>query len=198
MKHLRIAALVAVTAVAALVVAGTASATVLCKESKTPCGSVDYPSATELKVEQMPENSTLWKAGGMTIDTCTNAAMVGKTQNTGGSGSAVTAILSTFTWGTCGVTREITALGELEIKFTAEGRGTLILQNLAWKEGFCVFEGKNADIGVITKPEAGKTYSTLLIDATFPRVSGFGCLATVTFAATMKVTAPTPLYIADS
>lgn len=197
MKSLKMGLAVAM-AVASFAAAGTASATVLCKESKVPCGSADYPAFTAFSVEQMGGNTTLWEAGGSTIDTCSNAAMAGTTQNTGGSGTAVVVKLSTFTWGTCGITREITALGNLEIKYTEAGKGTLFLTHLAWKEKSCVFENKTAHIGVITKPEAGKTYSTLLIDATFPRVSGFGCLATVTFAATMKVTTPTPLYIADS
>jgi hypothetical protein len=199
MKHLRLGGLVAAMAVvAAVAVAGTASATVLCKESKVPCGAADYPAFTEFKVEQMPENTTLWREGGVTVDTCEKSLMLGKTQNTGGSGSAVNVLFSTFTWGTCGKTKKITELGEMEIRWQAEGKGTLILKNLVWEEGTCVFGAKLIDIGVITKPEAGKTYSTLLVDATYPRISGFGCLATTTWAATYKVTAPSPLYIAES
>lgn len=185
--------------VASFAAAGTASATVLCKEAKIPCGAADYPAFTPFAMEQMPGNTTLWKKGFLTIDTCENATVGGTTQNTGGSGTAVTVKLSTFTWGTCGITREVTALGNLEIKYTSEGRGTLFLTQLVWKEGSCVYGGKFlAHIGVITKPEAGKTYSTLLIDTTYPLISGSGCTATVTFASTNKVTFPTPLYIADS
>ncbi len=200
MTSLKMALAVALTvAVASVAAAGTASATVLCKESKIPCGAADYPAFTALNVEQMPGSTTLWKKGFLTVDTCENAAMAGKTQNTGGAGTAVTAVLHAFTWGTCGITREITGLGNLEIKYTSEGRGTLFLTQLTWKEGSCVYGTKIVThIGVITTPEAGKTYSTLLLDATYPLISGGGCSATVTFASTNKVTAPTPLYIAES
>jgi hypothetical protein len=200
MKHLRLGVLAIAMALAAasLALAGTASATVLCKGSTTPCGA-DYAAFTEFKVEQMPGNTSLWYANGMTVDTCENSLMLGKTQNTGGSGSAVKVSFTTFTWGLCEKkAKKISELGELEIKSTAEGKGTLFLTNIRWEEGSCVFGGKNADIGVITKPEVGKTYSTFLVDAKYPLISGLGCPATMTWAATYKVTAPTPLYIAES
>jgi len=199
MKHLRLGGLIAAMAMAALMAgAGTASATVLCKGSTTPCGA-DYAAFTEFKVEQMPGNTSLWYANGMTVDTCENSLMLGKTQNTGGFGLAVNVFFSTFTWGPCEKkAKKIVELGELEIKSVPEGKGTLFLKNLVWEEGSCRFGGKNADIGVITKPEAGKTYSTFLVDVKYPLISGLGCPATMTWAATYKVTAPTPLYIAES
>jgi hypothetical protein len=200
MKHLRLSGLVAAMAmaVAVFIVAGTASATVLCKEEKNPCGSSDYPVGTELKVEQMPENTMRWKAGESTVDECTGSKFVGKTSNTGGLGSAVTVPLSTFTFGSCLKTREITKVGQLEISYVTgeKSQAWLVLSELAWKEGGCTYEGKNITIGAITKPESGKT--TVLLDALYPLLSGLGCAATITFAATYKVISPLPLYVSPS
>ena len=55
MKHLRLGGLVAMMAVAAavLVAAGTASATVLCKEQNNPCESADYPAGTALSADSV-------------------------------------------------------------------------------------------------------------------------------------------------
>jgi len=200
MKHLKMLGLAVLAAMALMAVAGSASATVLCKEEKNPCGSADYPAGTEFKAEEMPENTMLWKSQGKTIDECSGSLTAGKTTNTGGLGSAVTVELSTFSWGTCSKSREIIKAGPLEIHYKHLGNsiGTVTLKELEWKEGLCTFGHSNIDIGDITKPETGKTYSTLLIDALYPRISGFGCGETVTFAATFKITIPTPLYVSES
>jgi hypothetical protein len=200
MRYLSLGSLVAVIAATAaiLVVAGSASATVLCKEEKNPCGSADYPVGTELKIEQMPENTVRWKTGESTVDECTGSKFVGKTSNTGALGSNVTVPLSTFTFGSCPKTREITKLGQLEISYVSQEKSQawLVLSQITWKEGACTWEGKNTTIGAITKPESGKT--TVLIDALFPLVSGLGCNATITFAATYRVITPLPLYVSPS
>jgi hypothetical protein len=201
MKDLRLGGLVAVmvVAAAALIIAGTASATVLCKEEKNPCGLSDYPAGTELKVEQMPENTMRWKAGESTVDECTGSKFIGKTSNTGGLGINVLVPLSTFTFGSCPKTREITKFGQLEIFYVSteeKSQAWIVLSQLTWKEGACTYEGKNITIGAIRKPESGKT--TVLIDAVFPLLSGLGCSSTITFEATYKVITPLPLYVFPS
>src|SRR6476469_9901246 len=109
MKHLKMLGLAALAAMAlmAITAVNSASATVLCKEEKNPCGSADYSAGTEFKAEEMPENTMLWKSQGKTIDECSGSLTAGKTANTGGLGSAVTVELSTFSWGTCSKSREI-------------------------------------------------------------------------------------------
>lgn len=201
MKYLKLSGLagVMVSAAAILVMAGAASATVLCKEEKNPCGLSDYPVGTELKVEQMPENTMRWKAGESTVDECGGSSFVGKTSNTGGLGTAVTVPLSTFTFGSCPKTREITKFGQLEISYVSteeKSQAWIVLSQLTWKEGACTYEGKNITIGAIRKPESGKT--TVLIDAVYPLLSGLGCTSTITFAATYKVVSPLPLFVSPS
>lgn len=203
MKYLKTLSLAALAAMAMVIIAGvgSASATVLCKEDKNPCGSADFPAGTEIKIEELPENSLLWKWGKTTIDECTKSEIVGKTTNTGGSGSAVVVELSSFTWGSCSHSRELKKLGVMELDYKngpGSSIGTITLKELEWKDGLCTYGHPNIDIGDVTKPETSSSYAIVDIDALYPLISGFGCHETTTFAATYRITTPKPLYISES
>ena len=137
MKHLTMVGLVVVAALAlsASGAAGPPSATVRCKEDKSPSGS-DYPGGTEIK-GQLPLGVTnLWRKGGKVVDTCSGATLVGFTSNTGGFSSAVFLPLKSLTWTECTTTREVIKPGTFEISYTgaSETVGTLKLKDIQFKE----------------------------------------------------------------
>lgn len=193
-------AVLAALVLMAIAGAGSASATVLCKEDKNPCGS-DYAAGTEFVAEQMAGSYLRFIAGGTITDECTGSKIAGKTTNTGGSGSAVAIELSTFTWGSCSKSREVTKRGPLEIDYNiweTGYAGTVTMKELEWKEGLCTYGHSNIDMGNITKSETSSSYATLHIDVQYPLISGFGCASVITFAADYTITAPKPLYISES
>lgn len=207
MKHLKLGGLVAVLTLAAvtLIVAGMASATVLCKEEKNPCGSADYPAGTALSAELVPADSVRWKgSGGETIDTCSASTFAGKTNNTGGATSAVSIALSSLTWSGCTNKREVLKAGELEVTYAPSEFlhqiATLKIKGTEWKEGTCVYAaGSTAySAGWVTEPKT-EPYTVFDLKVSFPRVGGsFLCQSSQLWEGMYRFTTPSALYIAQS
>jgi len=203
MKYLKMVWLIAVAALvlAALAGAGAASATVLCKEDKNPCGS-DFPGGTEIK-GQLPLGVTnLWRKGGKVIDTCSAATLLGFTSNTGGFSSAVFLPLKTLTWTECSITREVIKPGTFEISYTgaSETVGTLKLKEIQFKESGCTYGlgSTFVDVGRMKKSATALTPATFEIDMTFGPISGFPCAESVELESFYRLTAPVPLYVSTS
>jgi hypothetical protein len=180
MKYIKMLGLAAVAAMAlmAIVGAGTASATTLCKESKTSgdCAS-KFPAGTTL--EASVETSALLKtSGGTTIATCSNGTVSGKTSNEGSTTETVKGNISSLTWSNCSTTVDTLANGSLEVHHiagtnngTVTSNGTEVTINFIGLS--CIFKTSNTDIGTLT----GGAPATFDISATIPGISGGFCPA---------------------
>jgi len=206
MKYLKMLGLAVVAALvlSALAGAGTASATVLCKEDpipKSPCGS-DFPSGTVIKGQLPAGVSNLWRRSGKVIDTCTAATLVGVTSNTGGFSSSVFVPLSSLTWTGCTTTREVLKPGTLEISYTGatETVGTLKLKEIQFKEAGCTYGygSTPVHVGRMKKSATALSPATFEIEATFGPISGFPCFESVELESFYSLTAPLPLYVSTS
>lgn len=203
MKYLKMAGLVVAAALVLVALAGpgSASATVLCKEDKSPCGS-DFPAGTEVK-GQLPAGVTnLWRKSGKVIDTCSAATLVGFTSNTGGLSSAVFLPLKTLTWSACSIKREVIQPGTLEISYTgaSETVGTLKWKEVQFKESGCTYGlgSTPVHVGRMKKSATALTPATFEIDMTFGPISGFPCAESVELESFYSLTAPLPLYVSTS
>jgi hypothetical protein len=182
-------------------VAGSASATVLCKEAKDPCGS-DYGAGTEIKGQLPAGVSMLWWKFGKVSDTCTASTMTGKTFNTGGSTSAVVVPLSSLTWTGCTTARETIKPGTLEfVHISPESvyAARVTLKGSEWKEGPCTYGFPTTFwIGSLKKSTTLTSHAEIEVKVMIPRLAGFPCAETVEWEARYTVTAPVPLYVSAS
>jgi hypothetical protein len=124
MKYLKILGLAAVATAAlmALVGSSTASATVLCSTTTTPCNS---KVASGTRIGYVSESSILIKetgASGETLDTCKKSKITG--ENT----SSTTGTTTTLDWEECTWTTTAIELGKLETTgpLTGTSNGTIV------------------------------------------------------------------------
>ncbi len=203
MKYLRMIGLVgmAVAALWAVAGAGTASATVFCKEFKDPCGS-DYAAGTVFQAQLPAGVSMLWWKFGKVSDTCTASTMTGKTSNTGGSGSNVVVPLSALTWTGCTTPRETIKPGTLEfVRINPETfyAARVTIKGAEWKEGPCTYGFPTTFwIGSMKKSATLTSHAEIEIKVMIPRLAGFPCAETVEWESRFTVTAPVPLYVSES
>ena len=127
MKVLKLFGLaIAAMALTAFLGAGSASATELYSTGVT----LKTPATLELTLKST--TSLLMKdTGGSTNDTCTSSTIEGATTNTGGSGVAITASVSTLVLGGCTHTTDALknadgSFGRLELKWSSGTKATLI------------------------------------------------------------------------
>jgi len=140
MRYAKMLALAAVAAGAlmAFIGAGTASATVLCSTTVTPCpAGQDVEVGTELDFSlKSGTSAVLVDTAGNELDSCTGSTVEGKITNTGGSTSTVTGELTPkegtlnktgLTWSGCTFpTKTLSATGKLEIhQITGSSNGTV-------------------------------------------------------------------------
>jgi hypothetical protein len=159
MKYMKTLGLAAVAAAAlmALVGSSTASATVLCSTTTTPCNSV-VPNHTKIGFEA--EGSILLKQtvaeGGETFDTCKKSKLTGELS----SASNPTGPITTLDWEECTFTTTTVELGKLEV--TGPLVGTSIGTVVADAEikvtisipafGSCVYHvAANTSVGTLTE-----------------------------------------------
>jgi RHS repeat-associated protein len=205
MKALKILGLVAVAAVAsiALIGAGTASATALCKNnaSTTSC-SAAYGSGTEVKTSLVSGTKSKLVAEGLNVE-CGKSSMVGKSSNAGSASETVKGSIETLTFEECG-NNTVTVLknGSLEIHHTSgtdngtvtsTGAEITILTHLPFLGTIhCIYATNSTDLGTLT----GGNPAKLSVNAEVPRVttSPF-CSEKATWTAEYEVTSPKPLYV---
>ncbi|HKF83856.1 MAG TPA: hypothetical protein VKB23_12960 [Solirubrobacterales bacterium] len=198
MKPLEMLALLAAAVAVLLGVlgAGSASATVLCKENKDPCLS-KYPLGTVIKGELMSGNMMVWTGVG---DTCKKSTFSGEVTNSGGVGSTVVVKLTSLTWSECGRPHTAVKLGSLELHWQEGGYGgggRFI--GTEWKDGFCTYAmSSEVQSGLI---ESTTSTSHAVFDVISAAGVGnvFGCLGEVQrWDARYTVTAPVPLWVSSS
>ena len=199
MKYLKILGLAAVAAMAvmAFVGAGTASATVVCKTTASPCGS----QASELEATLTKGGTASLQAEGITLDTCTEGKVKGSITSQGATVTASGPVsAANLTWGNCTQTTTTNEGGTLEVHSisgtengTVTAKGFVVTVNTIF--GSCTYGfGTTAkDLGTLV----GGAPATLAIEASVPRISG-PCPATATWKANYTVTSPNPLYILAS
>jgi hypothetical protein len=191
MKYVKMLGLAAIAAAAlmAFLGAGTASATVLCKNATC---TEDYPSGTEIEAT-LSGSAILETTGGTVLDTCTGGKVSGKTSST--SGTPLTGAISALTWEGCTKTTKTLTNGSLAIEHTSGVDGTLsatgteVTVNTIF--GSCVF----GPVGSLTLGTLkGGAPATLTINTIIPRISG-PCPSEARWTASYTVTKPNPLYI---
>lgn len=206
MKHLKILGLAAVAATALVAFgSGSASATVLCKTTTTPCGAANhYSEGTELKMELAANATSVIETTDASIqDICKKSTLRTKTSNTGSSTATINGSFLSIdlTFGECTHTTAVELGGTLEIHHIAgSDNGTITasgFQITASLAGSCSY-GPGAggtDIGTLI----GGT-NVVSVSAVLTKVGGgFTCPTTVKWTATYGLTAPaTAVYVEPS
>ncbi|MGN6816373.1 MAG: hypothetical protein ACTHK3_09865 [Solirubrobacterales bacterium] len=200
MKYLKMLGLAAVVAAAlmAFVGASSASATVLCKTPLTSgCAASgwDYPAHTV--IHSSSTNSGTLKAGGITLDTCTESTVKGETTNTGSDTETVDGPNQVINWGVCTNETKTIVLGSLEIHYisgTDNGTLTSIGTEVTVKTifGSCVYSAP--DIGTLV----GGNPATIEVKELSVKLVSGPCPAETKWSQNFTVTSPTPLYVSTS
>jgi hypothetical protein len=202
MKYLKMLGLAAIAAMGlmAFVGAGTASATVLCTATETPCSTAHEISpsndqhlvATQTGTGILEEDKAVNPA---TLVTCSGSELTALSTKTGGTVETPTAEVKTLDWSGCTSTVTTVATGSLEIHHiegtdngTVTSSGTEVTTAILGVS--CTFKG--TDLGTLT----GGTSPVMDINATVDKTAGsFVCPAHATWTATYNITTPTPLYV---
>jgi hypothetical protein len=203
MKPLKILGLAAVAAAAliALVGAGTASATVLCKNNaSTSACSETYGSGQSIEAS-LSETTTLETTSATVLDTCTGGTLKAKTTNAGGASETVKANVETLSWSGCSKTTDTLKNGSLEIHWiSGTDNGTLTASSSEWTIntifGTCTYGfGTSTDLGTVT----GGNPAKVSVNAILTKTAGSGlCPADARWKANYTFTAPQPLYVATT
>jgi hypothetical protein len=195
LKGLAIAA--AMAAVFVVFGAGTASATVICKTSTSPCAS-PYLKGTVFNSVLTPGTTAVFKAGFMTIE-CTEGSGSVETTTNGSATETVKGVTKTLGFGGCNAEFKVLKTGTGEIHWTSKTSGTFTAEGMeVTGSAFgvdCVYGGKISS-GITL---AGGTKPTIAINAKVPLISGgFLCANPGAMTASLTVTEPTPLYVLGS
>jgi hypothetical protein len=205
MRYVKIIGLTVAAAMvlAMFVGASAASATVLCKESITSgCAAAGqaYPAGTVL--QRSLEGSSVLSSNGNTLNTCTGGQFKSEITNAGGASSTVSGPNTTINFENCAAVVHTESVGSLEIHHIAgTDNGTVtesgtVTGNTIFGTN-CLYEsGTGKDLGQLQ----GGASPTLSINITVNEAEPkkFICPDTRQWAATFRVTAPTPLYISAS
>jgi hypothetical protein len=194
-------AALAAMALAAFLGAGSASATVLCRTTATPCGAGWHvPIGTEVDFKLKTGTSFVDSdTPGNIISTCTTTTLVFKTTNTGSANETVHGEFppSGMSWGGCDNTTTTISGGLLEVHWV-EGthNGRVTIRNVQVTTVIfgvsCTFgAGTGATLGTLT----GGTSPTVDVSALMNKVAGsFLCPVDVTWSGELSFS-PAPVYV---
>jgi len=207
MKYLEVLGLTAVSAMvlAAILGAGTASASKLCSTTADPCPAGQAWTAPKVLKFTLLGSASETNTEGESIDTCTGSTVEGPTNNEGSSTATVTGSITSLLWENCSFPTTTIKKGTLEIhKIAGTSNGTLTAEGITEVTintiffGSCVYgttPGKS--IGDLTEG-IGQTATTggnpaiLHVNAVTHRLSGsnFACPETSKWVATYQLTSP--------
>jgi len=209
MKHLKMLCLAAIAALAAMALAGagSASATVLCKTTTTPCsspygkGSIFVPSLASGSSNVLEAS---FEEGGeeFVLQTCLQTKVKVEIENSGGSTSTVSGPVRELVGGSCAYPMTTLKAGSLEIHHisgtdngTVTGSFTEVTVNSALF-GSCVYGvGTGNDFGTLFGGES----PTLKVNGIVKKTGGsIICPSEARWTGEYKVTEPTPLYVEPS
>jgi hypothetical protein len=203
MKYLKMLGLVALAAAAlmALIGAGTASATVICKNNlNTETCSEPYAIGTEGIASVPSGNSLALKdTNGNTLDTCAESTVTGRLKSQG-KGEPALSELSAITFNSCTFVTKTLRPGRGELKWI-EGtdNGTLFTYEteVTINTGFfgsCVYGPNGADMGTTVGGNPG----SLTLNAVVTRLnSNFACPATSRLTGKYVATSPTNGWVSN-
>jgi hypothetical protein len=209
-KHLKffVLALAATGTLVMLGGAGSASATVLCKITATPCGAANHVSAGSLiEAELKPGTAAVLEAPMNPTITCSTGGLVYKTETTGGAASTVAG--STVRWPSLechangiGADIAVTILGQFEFHhISGTENATITAKNVEFwfkytflESGWCKAKSPegSTDFGTLV----GGASPTIVVNASF--TTSFSCGMTANFKAEYTITNPKPLYVEPS
>jgi hypothetical protein len=185
----------AVTALLALT-ASSASATVLCKSTTTPCQSA-YGIGSKVDASLSSGSSFRLEYEGSTLATCTGGTIKGQTTTAGGELEAVNATVESLSWTGCSQTTHTLKAGEL-----------VISHNSGTDDGLVEFKGTEvtfATLGVTCtyRPATGTLKGgespSIEISAMAKKTAGsFVCPTEAKWVAKYEVTEPKPIYVEPS
>jgi hypothetical protein len=209
MKYLRTGGLVVLAAAVAmaLVGAGTASATVLCKVKETPCAAAnEYPKGT-VADGSLPAgvSAKMLTTDGTVVMTCTAATIKGTLEVAGGPTETPHSSSSgaTLNWSGCTQTMDTIKNGTIEIHHIAGTyNGTVIIKGVETTVNIlgasCVYTyGSGVDVGVLTSGTQPKMDINGVLTKT--ATSPFICPTTVKGQTEGVLTEPheLPVYVMD-
>jgi hypothetical protein len=193
MKYLKMLGLVAAAALAlmALLGAGAASATKLCKDSAC---TEDYAAGTSIEATLSSGTTTIYETtGGTVLNTCSGGAMSGKTNST--SGAPLSSNIASLTWLGCTRTMHTIKNGSFSIEYASgvdgslSTAGTEVTINTIF--GSCVYgPAGGLNLGTLK----GGSPAVLEINTILPRLSG-PCPSEWRWTAKYTFTSPKPLYV---
>jgi hypothetical protein len=204
MKYLKALGSVVFAALAslAIIAAGSAQATTLCKTTVGTCPSAwRYPTSTEIR-GSLDSKSLVLELAGFDENTCLGSWVEGSTTNAGSSTETVAVTVLELAIGLCtGAEPAVLKTGALEIHADGDtGAGVLTSKGLeitTLSFGFmtCVWKtGTGVNLGTIDEPASSTRDATITINATLP-VSGPGCPTSGKLTAEYLMTSPTPFYV---
>jgi hypothetical protein len=162
MKYLKTLglAIIAAAALTAFAGAGTASATVLCSTTTSPCPEAQkYPVGTRIGFSLAAGTSLAWVNGGTTLETCKEAVLKSDITNAGSATSTVTSKNNTLSFSQCTFNNSFTVLGGLEIhNISGTSNGTVTASGeVGWTFvnplfGSCIYGWTNGGgVGTLTE-----------------------------------------------
>lgn len=196
MKHLKILGLAVFVATAVTFAgAGTASATVLCSTTSTPCNQFKYQVGVGFDASLAKKAVFESIFGGAFVE-CAESTLKGKLAHEGSGTETVLGTIEKLTWGKCTDTTATVTNGFFEIhniagtdNGTVTGGNTEITLDII---GTCTYSVEQDDLGTLK----GGAAPTLAIDVTGAKTAGGDlCPALAVFTAEYKITEPLPLYV---
>jgi hypothetical protein len=204
MKHLKTLGLAAIAAAAlmAFLGAGTASATVICKNNlNTEKCSEPYAIGSE-GTASLPSgtSATLTDTSGNTLDKCTASTVTGKLKSQG-SGVPAFSELTTLTFNSCTFTTKTVNPGTGELKWIAgTDNGTLVTSNTevtinTGLFGSCIYGiASGTHVGTTVGGNPGSMTLSIVVTRFG---SNFACPATTRFTAKYVATSPTNAWVSN-
>lgn len=196
------AAFAVVVVAMALMAAGSAQATVLCKTTSTPCAA-DYPKGTDIQADLVPKTSlSTSNTSKQVVNTCERSTLMGTTANTGTSTETVVIEVTGLFWENCinspntllenGVLEFHHLSGTDNATVTAKGfTMTTFVGSFSCLYGF----GEGTHIGTLT----GGGEPILHLNALLPKQAGsILCPNDFIWAAEYAITGPQPIYVEPS
>jgi hypothetical protein len=203
MKHIKVLGLCLLGALAAMALmgAGTASATKLCSENKSPCpaGSTVKTGAA-IKGQLVAGTKAVFVTSFLTVE-CTESTIDGKTTSEGGAGVSVKGEITAVAWKNCksngggACTTSALSLPWLTEVTGSGGSGTMTVSNAVGKFTCgitCEYEAKTAAVSAT----GGNPALIKANKVSFSKKGGsFFCPATATWSSEYEITTPKPLFV---
>ena len=207
MKYLKMLGLaaIAVMGLTALLGAGSASATVLCKTYVTPClTGGDYGAGTEIHATTAAGATVVLKdTAGNVLNTCKSSTINGKTTNTGSATETVVGNIELISFSECTNSIALLNLGGFEIHYVGpKTKGSFTSSKAKATTstvfGSCIYgTGSGAELGVMESDEM--TEAELNVEAVLTKEEGSAalCPGDIRWVAKYSITKPKPLYFKE-